>query len=68
MIWASGCWNAGVHHAACGRFAVQLDSDDLYSGEDTLQRIVDAFYEQKCAMVVGSYRMTDFNLRQFLPV
>lgn len=62
-----GCWNAGVHHAACGRFAVQLDSDDLYSGEDTLQRIVDAFYEQKCAMVVGSYRMTDFNLETIPP-
>jgi hypothetical protein len=62
-----GCWNVGVHHPMCGRFAVQLDSDDLYSGEDTLEKIVTAFYEQKCAMVVGSYRMTNFELREIPP-
>ena len=62
-----GCWNLAVHHAECGRFVVQLDSDDLYSGEDTLQRIVDAFREQRAAMVIGSYRMTDFQLNTLPP-
>ena len=62
-----GCWNLAVHHPACGRFAVQLDSDDLYSGPDTLQRIVDTFYREKCAMVIGSYRMTDFRLNTLPP-
>ncbi|MGW8314321.1 MAG: glycosyltransferase family 2 protein [Bacteroidales bacterium] len=62
-----GCWNLGVHHSGCGRFAVQLDSDDLYAGEDTLEKIVSAFYEQHCAMVVGSYRMTDFQLEEIPP-
>lgn len=54
-----GCWNLGISHPLCGKFAVQLDSDDLYQSESTLQTIVDKFYEQKCAMVVGSYTMTD---------
>lgn len=62
-----GCWNLAVNHPACGRFAVQLDSDDLYSGPDTLQRIVDTFYREKCAMVIGSYRMTDFQLNTLPP-
>ncbi|MEN8202162.1 MAG: glycosyltransferase family 2 protein [Bacteroidota bacterium] len=62
-----GCWNLGVHHPLCGKFAVQLDSDDLYSGPDTLQKIVNAFYEQNCAMVVGSYRMTNFQLEEIPP-
>jgi len=62
-----GCWNVGVHHQKCGKFAVQLDSDDLYSGTDTLQQIVDAFYKQQCAMVIGSYRMTNFELEQIPP-
>lgn len=62
-----GCWNAGVHHEKCGKFAVQLDSDDIYSGEDTLQKIVDAFYEQNCAMVVGTYKLTDFDLNTIPP-
>ena len=62
-----GCWNMGVHHAQCGKFAVQLDSDDVYSAEDTLQKIVDAFYEQQCAMVVGTYRMTNFNMEMIPP-
>ena len=62
-----GCWNLGVHHPQCGKFSVQLDSDDLYSGEDTLQKIVDAFYEQQCAMVVGTYRMTNFHLEEIPP-
>ena len=62
-----GCWNQAVHHPQCGRFVVQLDSDDLYSGPDTLQRIVDAFREQRAAMVIGSYRMTNFQLETLPP-
>lgn len=62
-----GCWNYAVHHALCGEYAVQLDSDDVYSGPDTLQKIVDAFREQKCAMVVGTYRMTDFQMNPIPP-
>lgn len=62
-----GCWNVGVHHPACGKFVVQLDSDDVYSGPDTLQKVVDAFYEQNCAMVVGTYRMTDFQMNEIPP-
>ena len=62
-----GCWNEGIHHPRCGKFAVQLDSDDLYSSESTLQQIVDAFYQQQCAMVVGTYRMTNFKLEEIPP-
>ncbi|WP_099464368.1 glycosyltransferase family 2 protein [Parabacteroides provencensis] len=62
-----GCWNLGVHHPLCGRFAVQLDSDDVYSDENTLQKIVDAFYAQQCAMVVGTYMMTDFGMEMIPP-
>lgn len=62
-----GCWNLAVNDDACGRFAVQLDSDDLYSSEHTLQHIVDAFYKQHAAMIVGSYRMCDFDLNTLPP-
>jgi hypothetical protein len=62
-----GCWNEGLFHEKCGRFAIQLDSDDLYAGENTLQVIVDKFYEEKCAMVIGSYRMTNFKLEEIPP-
>ncbi len=62
-----GCWNMGVHYEKCGKFAVQLDSDDVYSGNDTLQKIVDAFYEQNCAMVVGTYQMTNFEMKEIPP-
>jgi hypothetical protein len=62
-----GCWNLAVHNEACGEFAVQLDSDDVYSGSDTLAKIVDAFSQQKCAMVVGTYQMTDFNMNPIPP-
>ncbi|MDE6178481.1 MAG: glycosyltransferase [Duncaniella sp.] len=61
-----GCWNLALRHPLCGRFAVQLDSDDLYSGPDTLSRIVEKFYEEQCGMVVGSYTLTDFD-RNVLP-
>ena len=62
-----GCWNLGIDHPACGRFAVQLDSDDLYSGPSTLQTIVNKFRAEGCAMVIGSYRMTNFNLETLPP-
>lgn len=62
-----GCWNMGVHNSKCGKFAVQLDSDDVYSDCNTLQKIVDAFYEQNCAMVVGTYMMTNFNMEMIAP-
>ena len=62
-----GCWNVAINDPRCGRFAVQLDSDDLYSSPATLERIVDAFYKQKAAMVIGSYRMCDFELNTLPP-
>ena len=62
-----GCWNTAVHHPQVGRFVVQLDSDDLYSSPQTLQQMVDAFREQQAAMVIGSYRMCDFQLNTLPP-
>jgi hypothetical protein len=62
-----GCWNEAAHHAQCGRFAVQLDSDDLYRDGTTLQRVVDTFYAGRYAMVIGSYQMTDFDLKELPP-
>ena len=62
-----GCWNEAINSSFCGKFAVQLDSDDLYSSPKTLQKIVDAFYKQKAAMIIGSYRMCDFNLNTLPP-
>ena len=62
-----GCWNVAVNSNHCGKFAVQLDSDDLYSSPKTLQKIVDAFHEQKAAMIIGSYRMCDFDLNTLPP-
>lgn len=62
-----GCWNLGINRPQCGRFAIQLDSDDLYSSPHTVQTIVDKFYEEQCAMVIGSYRMTDFTLQTLPP-
>lgn len=55
-----GCWNLALNSPCCGKFAVQLDSDDMYSSPLTLQKVVDKFYADKCAMVVGSYTLTDF--------
>ena len=62
-----GCWNEAINDVRCGRFAVQLDSDDLYSSPNTLQQVVDAFRKQKAAMVIGSYRMCDFELNTLPP-
>ena len=62
-----GCWDLAIHDSRCGRFAVQLDSDDLYSSPATLQTIIDKFYAEQCAMVIGSYRMCDFDLNTLPP-
>jgi hypothetical protein len=62
-----GCWNEGINHPECGRYAIQLDSDDLYSDAFTLQKVVDKFKTDQCAMVIGSYRMVNFNLDEIPP-
>ncbi len=62
-----GCWNEAVHNEKCGKFCVQLDSDDLYADENTLQTVIDKFREEKCAMVIGTYKMTDFALEEIPP-
>lgn len=62
-----GCWNVAVHHPQAGRYVVQLDSDDLYSSPHTLQRIVDTFRSQQAGMVIGSYRICDFQLTTLPP-
>lgn len=62
-----GCWNEAVHSAYCGKFAIQLDSDDIYSDENTIQTVVNTFYEENCAMVVGTYKMTNFALEEIPP-
>ena len=62
-----GCWNLAIDHEACGEFCVQLDSDDIYSSDNVLERIVSEFEKQDCAMVIGSYRMTDFSLNPIPP-
>jgi hypothetical protein len=62
-----GCWNEGIFHEKCGKFAIQLDSDDLYIDNNVISRVVETFYRQKCAMVVGSYKMVNFNLEELPP-
>jgi hypothetical protein len=62
-----GCWNVGIDHASCGRFALQLDSDDLYAGDGVIEQIVGEFYAQRVPMIVGSYRMTNFELKEIPP-
>ena len=62
-----GCWQRAIDDARCGRYAVQLDSDDMYSSENTLQQIVDCFRSNKCGMVIGSYDLTDFDLQPLPP-
>ena len=62
-----GCWQCAIDDSRCGRYAIQLDSDDIYSGNDTLQKIVDCFRTERCAMVIGSYDLTDFNLNPIPP-
>jgi len=62
-----GCWNDAVASAHCGRYAVQLDSDDIYSGPDTLQKIINEFRSGNYAMVIGSYRLVNMNLEEIPP-
>ena len=62
-----GYWNLAAHRKNAGKFIVQLDSDDMYKDEHTLQTMVDAFYEQNVAMVVGTYQMTDIHLNPIPP-
>jgi hypothetical protein len=54
-----GCWNEAIHSEACGRYAVQLDSDDLYSNPHSLQKMIDLFHQGNYAMVIGSYTLVD---------
>ena len=56
-----------MNHPLCGRFAVQLDSDDIYIDQNTLGTVVAKFFEEACAMVVGSYTLTDMNLNILPP-
>lgn len=62
-----GCWNLAVQHPACGRFAIQLDSDDLYANEHVLQTIVNTFHREQCAMLIGSYTLCNFALETLPP-
>jgi len=62
-----GCWNEGIDHEQCGKFAVQLDSDDVYESESTLKKIIETFYREKCAMVIGSYKTTNFDFEIMPP-
>ncbi|MDG5800267.1 glycosyltransferase family 2 protein [Marinilabiliaceae bacterium ANBcel2] len=62
-----GCWNQGAFHPACGKFAIQLDSDDMYIDDNVIKTVVEAFYDQNCAMVIGSYRMVNFKLEEIPP-
>lgn len=62
-----GCWNEGIMHEKCGKFAIQLDSDDLYIDNKVISKIIEAFYSQQCAMVIGSYKMVNFKLEDIPP-
>jgi hypothetical protein len=62
-----GCWNEAIHSELCGKYSIQLDSDDLYKDENTIQKIIDVFRTDKCAMVIGSYTITDFKLDEIPP-
>ena len=65
-LCVGGSWNLAAHDPRCGRFIVQLDSDDVYLDENTLQKFYDAFQKQKVAMLIGSYVLTDIN-KNILP-
>ena len=67
LFRSGGCWNYAVNHPACGRHVVQLDSDDLYKDAHVLRRILDTFRREKCAMVIGSYELTDWHLHPLPP-
>lgn len=67
FLGIGGCWNKAILSQRCGKYALQLDSDDVYSDEDTLRKIIDKFHSEKCGMVVGSYMLTDFDLNPMPP-
>ena len=67
VLGIGGCWNEAILNSLCGKFAVQLDSDDLYLNEHTLQKIVYKFYQERCAMIIGSYKLTDFDMKEIPP-
>ncbi|MCK9196050.1 MAG: glycosyltransferase [Syntrophales bacterium] len=54
-----GCWNEAIYSPHCGKYAVQLDSDDLYGDSKSLQRLVDVLYGGRYAAVIGSYTLVD---------
>ena len=62
-----GCWNEAIFNPECGKFSVQLDSDDVYRDEDTLRLIINKFEEEKVPMVIGSYAITNFDLEEIPP-
>jgi glycosyltransferase involved in cell wall biosynthesis len=62
-----GCWNEALNSEACGRYAVQLDSDDLYSSPHTLQKMVDRLRQSRYAMVIGSYTLVNSGLEEISP-
>ncbi|RIH64929.1 glycosyltransferase family 2 protein [Mariniphaga sediminis] len=62
-----GCWNLAIHDSRCGMISMQLDSDDIYKDETTLQKVVDVFEKEKCAMVVGTYQLVNFDLQEIPP-
>lgn len=62
-----GCWNVGANHPKAGKFCVQLDSDDVYADENTLTKMVKAFYDNNSAMVVGTYMLTDIDMNMIPP-
>jgi len=62
-----GCWNEALRHKACGRYAVQLDSDDLYGSPHTLQKMVDMLRHGKYAMVIAAYTLVNRKLKEIPP-
>jgi hypothetical protein len=62
-----GCWNEAIFSEKCGKYAIQLDSDDLYIDDTVITRVAEAFHSQKCAMVVGTYKMVNFDLQDIPP-
>jgi Glycosyl transferase family 2 len=62
-----GCWNEAIYSEHCGQYAVQLDSDDLYSDADTLQKIIDLFRTERYGMIIGSYKLVNSKLQEIPP-
>jgi hypothetical protein len=62
-----GCWNAAIYSSRSGRYVVQLDSDDLYIDDTVLRRVVSELEKGPYAMLIGSYNMVDFSLKEIPP-